>query len=242
MKYSKSNKQFTFGSLLYDYKLIKQDRKSLSLTVTPSLDIILKSPVSADEERTEAFLKRKWFWLERQLQYFGKYQRRTYKKEYVAGESFHYLGRQYQLIIKHSKSDNVGLIKGSLIVETTKKVENKRYNKKLLESWFEERRIIIFQERFKEMLEKFNYKDFPKLETREMKKRWGSFVNGNKIVLNPKLIHLPKETIDYVITHELCHIRYRNHDKKYFKFLDKMYSGWELVKEKLETMGVFVNS
>lgn len=241
MKYSETNKKFIFGSLLYDYKLIRQDRKTLSLTVKPSLDIIVKSPQSADQERIDAFLKRKWFWLEQQLRFFDKYQHKTYRKEYVSGESFHYLGRQYQLIVKRRKSDSVGLIKGSLLVETTKNVDNKRHNKKLLEGWFDERRSLVFQERFEEMLGKFDYKEIPKLEVREMKKRWGSFVNGNKVVLNPKLIHLPKECIDYVITHELCHLRYKNHDKKYFKYLDKMYPNWEVVKEKLETMGALVN-
>ena len=73
-----------------------------------------------------------------------------------------------------------------------------------------------------------------------MKRRWGSFVNKNKVILNPNLIHVPKDCIDYVIVHELCHARYKNHDKKFFNFLDEKYPKWEKAKEKLERMGALV--
>ena len=73
-----------------------------------------------------------------------------------------------------------------------------------------------------------------------MKKRWGSFLNKNKILLNPKLIHVSKECIDYVIVHELCHLAHKNHDKKFFDLLNKKYPKWERVKEKLEMSGVSI--
>ena len=70
-----------------------------------------------------------------------------------------------------------------------------------------------------------------------MKKRWGSFLNQDKIFLNPKLIHSSKDCIDYVITHELCHMKYKSHDSRFHKFLNEQYPKWEKVKEKLETIG-----
>lgn len=56
-------KEFIFGTFIYEYQLIKQDRKTLSLTVTPDLRIIVKCPIEADSKRIETFLKKKWFWL-----------------------------------------------------------------------------------------------------------------------------------------------------------------------------------
>jgi hypothetical protein len=60
-------KEFIFGTFIYEYQLIKQDRKTLSLTVTPDLNIIVKCSHNTDNERIENFLKKKWFWLEKQL-------------------------------------------------------------------------------------------------------------------------------------------------------------------------------
>jgi len=230
-------KEFIFGTFVYEYQLIKQDRKTLSLTVTPDLRIILKCPTQTDNERIENFLQKKWFWLEKQLSFFKKYQRKIYKKEYVSGEGYLYLGRQYKLIVRRGKEDIVSLTRGLLTVYTTKEIANSRHNKKLIDLWFEEKTKLVFQDRFKEMLNKFEYKSTPVLSIREMKKRWGSFLNKNKIFLNPKLIHTSKDCIDYVIVHELCHLKYKNHSTKFWKLLDEKYPKWEKVKEKLETIG-----
>ena len=171
------------------------------------------------------------------MSFFKKYQRKIYEKEYISGEGFFYLGRQYKLIVKRSKEDSVSLTRGQLIVQTTKAVSNGRHNKKLLDVWFATKAETVFQDRFNEMLTRFDYKNTPILSVREMKKRWGSFLNKEKIFLNPKLIQTPKECIDYVIVHELCHLKYKNHSTKFWQFLDEKYPKWERVKEKLETLG-----
>jgi predicted metal-dependent hydrolase len=230
-------KKFIFGTFIYEYELVKQERKTLSLTVTPDLKIILKCPLNADEAKIEAFLKRKWFWLEKSLSFFKKYQRNIYEKEYISGEGYVYLGRQYRLAVKRSGQDSVSLTKGQLVVSTTNIVSNSNYNKKLINKWFYDKTGKIFQERFLAMLLKFDYKTTPILGIREMKKRWGSFLNNNKIFLNPRLISMPKECIDYVIVHELCHLKYKNHNENFFHLFNKKYPKWKKIKEKLEILG-----
>lgn len=230
-------KEFIFGSFVYCYDLIVQDRKTLSLTVTPDMRICVKCPHNTAEERVEQFLKKKWFWLQKQLHFFGKHQRKAYVKEYVSGESFHYLGRQHQLIVKRGAEDKVSLLRGVLMVQTTKAVSDNKYVQKLVTKWFDQRRNYVFAERFEEMKKRFDYKHMPALSVRDMKKRWGSFANKEKIILHPKLIHVSKDCIDYVIVHELCHMRFKNHDKKFFTFLEEKYPKWEKVKSKLEMVG-----
>lgn len=243
MKSSPSEKkEFVFGTYVYCYDLIKQNRKTLSLTVTPELRICVKCPYKADDERIKAFLKRKWFWLEKQLNFFGKYQRKMYKREYVSGESFHYLGRQHQLVVAKAANNRVSLLRGVLLVHTTKSVSDGNYTKKLVSTWYEQKMNKVFHERFELMKKRFDYKDRPQLVIKHMARRWGSFVNKEKIVLNPKLIHVSKDCIDYVIVHELCHMKYKNHDKKFFDFLEKQWPRWEKVKDKLEVLGVQISS
>ncbi len=181
-----TTEKFVYGPYVYSYERINQDRKTISLTVTPDSKIVLRVPKKADAERTENFLKRKWFWLEKQLKFFKKYHRRTYAKEYVSGESFLYLGRQYKLVVKESKEDFVGLLKGVIAVNTTK--PKKEYIQKLIERWYKEKTERYFMERYADVKNRFQYKEFPVLSIRDMKKRWGSFVGKDKIILNPKLI------------------------------------------------------
>lgn len=230
-------KEFIFGKYIYEYELIKQNRKTLSLTVKPNLKIVLKCPQDTPQEKIENFLQRKWFWLEKQLSFFKKYKRKVYDREYISGEGFFYLGKQYKLTIRKGKEDKIQLEKGKLFVFTTKDVSNGRHNKRLLDLWLENRIHEIFNHRFTEMLTRFNYKTTPTLAIREMKKRWGSFTLNGRILLNPKLIHTPKECIDYVIVHELCHLQHKNHNSRFWKFLEEKFPKWEKTKDKLETIG-----
>lgn len=227
---------FTYGTHRYEYGLIRQDRKTLSLTVEPCLTVTLKAPEDATDERIETFLKKKWMWLNKQLTFFEKYRRKHYAKEYVSGESFYYLGRQYKLLVTSGNKNSVVLSKGKLTITTTKPTNDGTHNRALLDRWYKKRRHIVYTERYEEMLKKFDYRTTPELTVRVMARRWGSFVKGERIVLNPLLIQAPKEAIDYVITHELCHMKYKNHDAKFYQLLESKFPGWQKTKEKLELM------
>ncbi len=225
---------FTYGNYSYEYFLIKQLRKTVSLTVQPSLKIILKCPVGYKDEKIQKFLKNKWHWLEKQIKYFKKYKKNILIKEYISGESFLYLGRQYKLMIEKSKEDKVKLKYGRLLLFTTENITNKKHNKKVLQSWYLERIDKIFKDEYKKVLKSFDYDFEPRLITRKMSKRWGSFLSNKKIILNPKLIQASKECIDYVIIHELCHMVHKKHNTRFYKALKNKIPNWEEVKEKLE--------
>ena len=225
---------FTYGDYSYEYFLIKQSRKTVSLAVQPNLKIMFKCPTNYSQEKIDKFLKRKWLWLKKQIAYFEKYKKKTKTKEYVSGESFLYLGRQYKLTVKKAKENKVSLKYGRFLLFTTKNISNKKHNKKILQNWYSERMEKIFKEEYEKVFRNFDYDFKPQLVTREMSKRWGSFLNNKKIILNPKLIQASKECIGYVITHELCHMKHRNHNTKFYQALKSKISNWEEIKEKLE--------
>lgn len=225
---------FVYGSFAYEYKLVRENRDTLSLTVMPDMSLVVKCPRRAEMERIELFLEKKWFWLQKQLNFFKKFQRRVYKKEYVSGESFLYLGRQYQLVVRRGKEDKVLLQNGKLVFLTTESVSDGVHSRMHINAWYRKRSREIFKERYEEIFEKFNYDHKPRLKIKKMQKRWGSYSRRSGIVLNPLLIHASKDCIDYVITHELCHEKYKSHSKSFYTLLSAKYPRWERVKEKLE--------
>lgn len=229
--------EFRYGNNTYQYFLIREDRKSLSLTVRPDLTLIVRIPQRTKREDIEKFLTKKWLWIEKQFSFFKKFSRKYFEKEYVSGEAFLYLGRQYTLKVRQiKKKENVELLKGIILIKTFKLPLNGFHNKKILENWYQEKIDQVFFREYKKVLKNFDYDFVPKLEVRKMPKRWGSFLSKKKIYLNPKLIEAPTSCIDYVITHELCHMKYKNHSKDFYKLLKLKFPKWEKTKERLELL------
>lgn len=225
----------SFGKHSLHCKIKREDRKSISLTVNPDLDIILKCPYETKHSEIKDFIKRKWFWIEDQKRFFKgtKNSAKSYKA--ISGSSFYYLGRQYMIkVVETQDVETVKLKRGVLTVNTNNDANNEQYNQKLINKWLDNKRVKIFNQRFNKLLKEFEYFDAPKLEIRTMSKRWGSYISQKKILLNPKLIHTSTECIDYVIIHELCHLKYKNHSKDFWNLLTIKMPDWKKTSEKLE--------
>jgi predicted metal-dependent hydrolase len=233
--------RFIFGTKKYDYEIVQSDRKTMSLTVRPNMRIIVRSPHNTSSEKIEKFLQKKWFWLNKTLEQFEKYDFKKFAKEYVSGESIYYLGKQYMIYFVSSSSDLCALTKTRLIVNTKSSIDDKTHNRYLIRKWLNEEVYDILPKRYRKITRKFGMQSAPSLQIKEMSKRWGSFVSVHKIVLNPKLIHTSLDCIDYVIIHELCHVTHPNHGDKFWKLLAKKCKNWLKIKEKLELTGCAIN-
>ena len=107
---------------------------------------------------------------------------------------------------------------------------------RILQRWFKAKAREIFQIRLENCLERFRTQDLispPKLKLLPMKKRWGSCSPNGAMLLNPQLIAAPRECIDYVITHELCHLLEPRHSPRFFRLLKRAMPDWEKRREKL---------
>ncbi len=76
----------------------------------------------------------------------------------------------------------------------------------------------------------------PSFRILTMKKQWGSCSSKGMLMLNPHLVKAPKESIDYVILHELCHIAEHNHSERFWWLLTQVMPQWKEVKAKLDDM------
>lgn len=226
--------RFEYGRYSYDYFIEFAQRKTLALEVLPDLRIIVKVPLGTTLDQIEDFLQRKWQWLEKQLSELRKLKKAQAEKQYVSGESFYYLGRQYLLLVERSDVDTVKLERGKLRIYTTQSVRNGDYSKKLLEDWYARQRARVFKREYVKAFKLFEYDAMPQLGERVMARRWGSYTSNGKVLLNPRLIEAPTEAIYYVCVHELCHKMSRRHDERFYKELDQRIPNWRQIKESLE--------
>jgi predicted metal-dependent hydrolase len=223
-----------FGSKQINFCLEYSDRKSLGITVTPEMEVLVKAPVNTSIEKVNEKIRKKAPWIIKQQSYFLSFQPKTPQRKYISGETHLYLGRQYRLQIEIGKVESVKL-KGKFIVVT---VSEKARTKTLLNDWYLQHARTKFHALAAPLIVKFKkYKVEPSsIVLRDMPTRWGSCTPKGKIILNPELIKAPKGCIEYVIIHELCHLIHHDHTQKFIDLQSKEMKDWEKWKMKLEKL------
>ncbi len=107
----------------------------------------------------------------------------------------------------------------------------------LLDGWYREHAERVFQHRMRLCLERcpsLRPSHEPKLTIRRMTRRWGSCTKAGHVLLNPELAKTPIHCVDYVLAHELCHLRIPNHSPAFYQLLSRCMPDWESRKRRLE--------
>jgi predicted metal-dependent hydrolase len=223
-----------FGSRQIDFRLEFSARKTLGITVTPEMEVVVKAPVGAALEKIKEMIRKKAPWIIKQQSFFLSFHPKIPVRNYVGGETHLYMGRQYLLKIIIGDENEVKY-KGRYMEVTTK---DKTKVKELVMEWYREHARKKFAEIAAPLIERFRqYQVEPSgLHIQEMSKRWGSCTTKGKIILNPELIKAPKGCIEYVIIHELCHLVYHDHTQKFIDLQTREMPDWEKWKAKLENL------
>ena len=227
------------GTLTYGTETIRYEvrflasRQTLAIEVHPDSRVLVRAPVGCPEGVIAARVRKRAAWISRQLAEFERYRPRTPARQYVTGESHLYLGRQYRLKVLRGDTASVKLARGQLLVSLPGDADQDRV-KALLHRWYLDRARAVFGEVLDNSLPRFKGIARPRLIVRVMQSRWGSLSRAGNMTLNVNLVRAPRSCIEYVVTHELCHTRHRDHDAKFFQLLGQMMPDWENRKRKLE--------
>jgi len=226
------NSSIQFGSKHIQFSLQYSDRKTLGITVTPHLTVLVKAPDGASIEKVKAKLRKRAPWILKQQSFFLSFEPRTPPRKFINGETHLYLGRQYRLKVIRGKSEVVRFNGGYIEVVTM----YRQSVKQLVTHWYRDRARAWFGEVLEEMVPRFRrHSAKPEgVVLRDMPLRWGSCTPKGKVILNPELIKAPRPCIEYVIAHELCHLVHRHHTKRFFELQNKVMPDWERWKGKLE--------
>jgi predicted metal-dependent hydrolase len=225
----------TYGKEQVQFNVLYSARKTLGIEVCPDSNVVVKAPLGTDPAEVQKRVFKRVRWILRQQHYFHQFDPRTPVRQFVGGETHLYLGRQFRLAISTGNKDSVKLTRGYFTVEVRSDVSSEKV-KSLLNGWYAEKAAVKFEESFSHCWPYFDKPDLlkPRLKIRRMQKRWGSLSRGGTLTLNTDLVRAPKECIDYVITHELCHLQCNDHSSEFYRLLEKVMPDWEKRKHKLE--------
>ena len=216
-----------------EIEIVRKDVKHINIKVKPNCAVVLTAPIDTKEKDIAYVLKKRAEWIDKKIAFYKDHQTQI-PKEYVSGENFCYLGRNYRLkVIESSNLEGVKLQRGYLqiLVKNTSNFEKKQ---KLVKAWYLTKAEIHFQKAI-EKYQPLVQREIENIRIREMKTRWGS-CNPAKgyINLNSELIKKPTECIEYVVFHELAHLVHADHSTQFYNYLNLCMPDWKRRKEKLE--------
>lgn len=225
-----------YGEHRIEFAIVRRERTTLEIAVEPDASVVVAAPLDASLTAIEEKVRKRAAWIRRQQRYFMQFLPRTPDRQYVAGETHLYLGRQYRLKVVPHVQATVKLARGFIVVQTHRP-DRADATRELVEQWYRARAHAKFAERLEVNLLRFPTPESfrPRaLIVRPLRQRWGSMSPARRLLLNRRLIEAPMDAIDYVITHELCHIAVPNHGPEFFDLLGIVLPGWQNRKDRLE--------
>lgn len=228
----------SYGDKTIDFEVIRKNVKNLNLSIRPDMSIFVSANEKVPIEDILEFVHAKAPWLIKNTLYFKDVQpEHNTEKDYVSGETFKYLGRQYRLRVEEvEKNEGVKLYQDYFYLYVKDKT-NRGKKEKLMDAWFRSKAESTFLEslnRVYPIIQKYDI-PIPQIQIKTMKARWGSCLEDKGVILlNYELIKAPKLCIDYVVLHELIHFKYRNHDKQFYDFMISLMPDWKQRKEILD--------
>jgi predicted metal-dependent hydrolase len=234
--------EISYGTQTLTFRLERRKRKTLAIEVHPDQSVRVKAPLRLSLNLILERVEQRGAWIVKQQRRFAELPPPQPEREFVSGESYRYLGRQYRLKVVQAPQEGVRLYQGRLEVSLTNTDDRTRVQA-LLREWYRRRAEQIFQERF-EVCRKHvaaSGIDHPGGFTiRRMRKRWGSCSRDGRVLLNTQLVGAPKTCIDYVIVHELCHVVHHNHSSAFYALLGACMPDWrgrqKLLAQSLDTI------
>lgn len=236
MKSTKSSNEkacsILIGKRELKYLLVRSNRKTIGISIEKDGEVKVTSPFGVSDSYIRQLLQKKAYWI------FKKIEDVEAKKVMVAknfedGESFFYLGKMYRLKLIENNSirkPTIELRDLNIIIMFPHTFETSKL-KAALSLWYIEKFKCVLEEKvesYSKLIGVYPKKVFIK----EQKTRWGSCSSKGNINLNWRLIMAPQGVIDYVIIHELCHMREMNHSKQFWSLVEnilpeyKEYRGW----------------
>jgi len=215
-----------------------RNRERLSTSVHPDGSVTALAPAGRSLDEVLTHLNRRWSWIARQRRHFEKYQPLPLERRYVSGETHLYLGRQYRLRVHQAGDTSVKLVCGYFEVRVPTPKQPTAIGV-AMSRWYQSHAEALFQERLRRCVQRspsLRPDLAVTLRVKPMERRWGSCSKAGMITLNTDLVRTPLHCIDYVITHELCHLRVHDHSPEFFRMLGRCMPDWHVRKKRLESI------
>ena len=216
-----------------DIEVERKPIKNLHLAVyPPNGRVHVSSPKEWSDEDIRSYVVSRWDWIDEQRKDIANQARQSHR-EFVDGESHYVLGVKYRLEVKYANAAPSVEIHGGVVSMTVRPDASESKRAEVMREYLRS----VLKEELAEMVDKWCKKMEVEEATwivKQMKTRWGSCVESKKLIqLNLELARLPRRCIEYVVVHELCHLRVHGHNRMFENLISQYLPNWKSLRKEL---------
>lgn len=211
----------------------KKNIKNLHLVVVPpNGKVRVSAPMHLSDDSIKMFVRTKLSWIKKQQDKFAKQPRQS-EREYVSGETLYVFGQQYFLRVMYSYKGNSLILSGNEAILTVRKESTASQREAFVNEWYRE----LLKEQIAKLLPKWEEKTglyCSSWQTKYMITKWGTCnTSTKKLWFNLQLAKKSIECLEYVILHELAHLKVKNHNSDFIAILDNHMPFWRETRKLL---------
>ena len=214
-------------------EVVRKNIKNMHLSVLPPDGRVrVSAPTQLTDEAITMFVRTKLGWIKKQQEKFQQQPRQS-ERQYVSGETLYVWGKQYFLQVEYSYKGNVLTLSGDKAILTVRKESSPTQRESIVNEWY---RNLLKQEvtKYLPKWEKTTGLYCSSWQSKYMTTKWGTCnPTSKKIWLNLQLAKKPIECLEYVILHELAHLKVHNHGPEFTAILDQYMPYWREHKRRL---------
>lgn len=196
-------------------------KKTVSIKIAEG-KVSVVAPKTFPIKEINALVVKKQCWIKQKLAIQNKVLK-VQPKQFVTGELFPYLGKNYRLKIESGTYPDLKFQQEEFIASVRDvSADNAPAIKKMLIKWYQQQAETILLKSTEKYSEIIGVTP-SKIAIKSYKARWGSCSIRHEIQYNWKIVMAPKSIINYLVVHELCHIKHHNHSPSYWKTVAKYY-------------------
>ena len=223
MMLATETRRLAFGSTTIEYTLRRSTRrrKTVEIAIDAINGVLVAAPASATSPEVDTIVRRRAPWIIRRLTIADNGVDATQRHEWVTGETVLYLGRHYRLRFVNKDGlvpSTVRLTGRWLEVRLPERGKQAGGNQQVIqavEHWYRQRAGKKLQQRVEIYAPRLGVR--PKeILVRSQAKRWASCARDGTLRFNWRIVMAPLSMVDYVVVHELCHLRHANHNRQFW--------------------------
>ena len=221
-----------------EYNLKRSSRRTISIMIKNTGQIIVCCPIKTPLANIEKLLFEKERWIVQKLDEIKDKPTVSIEKSFENDDLFYYLGKPYRLkiVCKNITQKPEIRLEDELLILEISQTENKDKIKSFLKNWYISKAGELLVERIRIYSSVVGLSP-KKVAIKEQKTRWGSCSSKGNINLNWKLVMAPLPVVDYVVIHELCHMKEMNHSGRFWGLVEAAMPDYKIYRKWLKENG-----